>query len=901
MSRISQSQLESYLWGAAEHLRGSIDAGDYKQFIFPLLFLKRLCDVHDEETAQALRASGGDAEFAAFAENHRFQVPAEAHWKEIRKETRNVGQAIQRAMRAIESANKDKLFGIFGDAQWTNKDRLSDETMRELVEHFSSLELTIANLPEDELGNGYEFLIKKFADDSGHTAAEFYTNRTVVHLMTEMLDVQPGESVYDPTCGSGGMLMSCVAHLRKQGKEWRNVRLFGQERNLMTSSIARMNCFLHGIEDFRIERGDTLAEPKLVEGDKLMQFDVVLANPPYSIKQWDREAFRSDPWGRNLFGVPPQGRADYAFQQHINKSLKAKTGRCAVLWPHGVLFRQEEEEIRSKLIEADLVECVIGLGPNLFYNSPMEACVLICRSQKSKARKGKVLFINAVNEVTRERAQSFLTSEHQQRIVKAYQDFNDESGFTRVATLDEIRSKSGNLSIALYVEAETKAQREEPSEAATSSLPAVLSDWINSSRDVLSSLIEIEGSLVQNARTISDKPVANPSWATLPMFDRTNWKRTPFGEFVENVGDRAEPKDAQEEIYVGLEHLDPQCLHIRRWGKGSDVTGGKLRFRKGDIIFGKRRAYQRKLAVAEFGGICSAHAMVIRARPDKVLPEFLPFLMMSDRFMNRAVEISVGSLSPTINWTTLKLETFDLPPLDQQRRIAKILQQLNSTSLLFLEISKSADFLTSALREKIALGDFTKRRIRDISISVASGQSPRWQGFEYQAEGPIFVTSENVLFGKYSDSPRKHIPYSFHNKLKRSAIQKDDVLFNIVGASIGRGCVLPELGSEANTNQAVVVIRPDQSKALPGFLLGYLLSPTGLRSILKTSVNTARANLSIETIRAVEVPLPNLEIQRNICAEIRRADELGGLARECSSRLKNCIHAILNATKNDLH
>ena len=164
--------------------------------------------------------------------------------------------------------------------------------------------------------------------------------------------------------------------------------------------------------------------------------------------------------------------------------------------------------------------------------------------------------------------------------------------------------------------------------------------------------------------------VPNPGWATLPLFERTGWKRMAFGEFAESIGERAEPRDAQEEIYVGLEHLDPQCLHIRRWGKGSDVIGGKLRFRKGDIIFGKRRAYQRKLAVAEFDGICSAHAMVIRARPDKVLPEFLPFLMMSDRFMNRAVEISVGSLSPTINWTTLKLETFDLPPLDQQRRIA---------------------------------------------------------------------------------------------------------------------------------------------------------------------------------------------------------------------------------------
>ena len=227
-------------------------------------------------------------------------------------------------MRAIETANPDKLYGIFGDAQWTNKDRLSDAMLRDLVEHFSTLELTVANLPEDELGQGYEYLIKKFADDSGHTAAEFYTNRTVVHLMTEMLEPQPGESIYDPTCGSGGMLLSCIAHLRRQGKEWRNVRLYGQERNLMTSSIARMNCFLHGIEDFRIERGDTLAEPKFVQGDRLMRFDVVLANPPYSIKQWDRDAFASDPWGRNLYGTPPQGRADYAFWQHILCSLAAQ-------------------------------------------------------------------------------------------------------------------------------------------------------------------------------------------------------------------------------------------------------------------------------------------------------------------------------------------------------------------------------------------------------------------------------------------------------------------------------------------------------------------------------------------------------------------------------------------------
>lgn len=495
MTRITQQQLESYLWGAAVLLRGTIDAGDYKQFIFPLLFYKRLCDVFDEEVVTALRDSGGDQDFALYPENHRFQVPADAHWREIRKVSRDVGRALQQAMRAIETANPKKLFGIFGDAQWTNKERLSDAMLRDLIEHFSTLELTVANLPEDELGQGYEYLIKKFADDSGHTAAEFYTNRTVVHLMTEMLDVQPGESVYDPTCGSGGMLLSCITHLRNQKKEWRNVKLYGQERNLMTSSIARMNCFLHGIEDFQIERGDTLAEPKLVEGDRLMRFDVVLANPPYSIKQWDRDAFASDPWGRNLYGTPPQGRADYAFQQHILQSLKPKTGRCAVLWPHGVLFRQEEADMRRKLIEADLIECVLGLGPNLFYNSPMEACVVVCRTQKTKARRGKILFINAVNEVTRERAQSFLTDEHLQRVVSAYQDFKDEPGFTRVVPIEEIRAKEGNLSIPLYVGAETQVQTDAAKETAVNALPEVLAAWLCSAhrlKDALGNVISLK-------------------------------------------------------------------------------------------------------------------------------------------------------------------------------------------------------------------------------------------------------------------------------------------------------------------------------------------------------------------------------------------------------------------------
>ena len=448
--RISQRDLESYLWGAAVLLRGLIDAGDYKQFIFPLLFFKRLSDVWDEEYQAVLAEADGDLSYAKFAENHRFQIPDGAHWRDVRQAAKNVGMAIQKAMRDIEVANPDLLTGIFGDAPWTNRERLPDAMLKNLIEHFSTQTLSLTNVPEDELGNAYEYLIKKFADDSGHTAAEFYTNRTVVHLMTQSLAPQAGESIYDPTCGTGGMLISALDEVKRSGGEYRTLKLYGQERNLITSSIARMNLFLHGVEDFQIIRGDTLADPRHIEGDRLRQFDVILANPPYSIKQWDRAAWEHDKWGRNFLGTPPQGRADYAFQQHILASL-TKGGRCAVLWPHGVLFRNEEEAMRSKMIEQDWVEAVIGLGPNLFYNSPMESCIVICNGKKSGVRKSKVLFVDAVNEVTRERAQSFLKPEHQQRILQALKTFGDVPGFAKVATVAEIGANAGNLSIPQYV------------------------------------------------------------------------------------------------------------------------------------------------------------------------------------------------------------------------------------------------------------------------------------------------------------------------------------------------------------------------------------------------------------------------------------------------------------------
>jgi type I restriction enzyme M protein len=477
--RITLQALEAYLWGAAIILRGLVEAGDYKQYVFPLLFYKRLSDVWDEEYAAAL-AETGDEAYARATANDRFIIPDDAHWNEVRTQVRDVGQAIRNAMRAIEATNPDRLDGIFGDAPWTNKARLPDSTLKNLLEHFSGHTLSLANVPEDELGVAYEFLIKKFADDSGHTAQEFYTNRTVVHVMVQMLDPKPSESVYDPTGGTGGMLISTLDEVKRSGGEYRTLRLYGQERNHMTASIARMNLALHGVEDFAIARGDTLEHPAFTDRDRLRTFDLVLANPPYSIKQWNRDAWQSDPWGRNFLGTPPQGRADYAFFQHILRSMDGKTGRCAILFPHGVLFRKEEADMRRKLIEADLVECVLGLGPNLFYNSPMEACVIICRSRKAKERQGRVLLIDAVSAVARERAQSFLKPEHQARILAAYHAFADEPGFACVATLEEITRQDYSLSIPLYVKRTRNGNGEH--QAATATLPTLWAAWEESGR-----------------------------------------------------------------------------------------------------------------------------------------------------------------------------------------------------------------------------------------------------------------------------------------------------------------------------------------------------------------------------------------------------------------------------------
>ncbi len=455
MEKISLFRLEGYLWESANILRGPVDAADFKTYIFPLLFFKRISDVYDEELAVALQESEGDVEYAHFPENHRFQVPEGCHWRDVRAKSANIGHALQKAMRCIERANPDTLHGIFGDAQWTNKDRLSDALLKDLIEHFSSMNLDNQHCRADVLGQAYEYLIKKFADLTNKKAGEFYTPRSVVSLIVRILAPKAGDTVYDPACGTGGMLLEALHYVKEHGGDEHLMlgNLYGQEKNLTTSAIARMNLFLHGAEDFHIERGDTLRQPAFYSGDSLAVFDCVIANPPFSLERWGDELWTNDPYGRNFAGVPPTKSGDFAWIQHMISSMARKTGRMAVVLPHGVLFRMAKEgAIRRKLLEMDLLEAVIGLGLNLFYGTGLAACVLVFRETKPKAHRQKVLFIDASREFKTGRAQNELLPQHVETIHRWYADYRDVEGVCRVVTLDEIRENDFNLNIPRYVE-----------------------------------------------------------------------------------------------------------------------------------------------------------------------------------------------------------------------------------------------------------------------------------------------------------------------------------------------------------------------------------------------------------------------------------------------------------------
>ena len=455
---LKANQLKSALWDAADTLRGSaVDRTDWKAYILPLLFFKRISDVWDEETAEATELYG-DMDPAEFPEIHRFTVPEGCHWRDIRETPANIGTALLRAMQGIEKANPDTLFRVFGTADWGSKEKFSDELLKDLIEGFASIPLGNRSVSTDALGDAYEHLIGKFADVTRRNkAGEFYTPRSVVRMMVEMLDPQEGESIYDPACGTGGMLLGAIEHVERKGGDARTFfgKVYGQEKNLTTAAIARMNLVLHGIEDFQIAREDTLRNPAFSDPSTggLLTFDCVIANPPFSLKEWGLEIWENDPWGRAAFGIPPKSYGDYAFVQHMIASMaESGDGRMAVVLPQGALFRKGAEgKVRTALLKEGLIEAVIGLAPNLFYGTQLAGCVVVLRRRKPAEHKNKVLIIDASSLFRKGRAQNFLDEEHSDQIVSWYRDFKDVEDRAKVATIDEIKNEGWTLNISRYV------------------------------------------------------------------------------------------------------------------------------------------------------------------------------------------------------------------------------------------------------------------------------------------------------------------------------------------------------------------------------------------------------------------------------------------------------------------
>ena len=489
------AELESHLAKASDLLRGSIDQADFKAYIFPLLFFKRISDVYLEEYALALADSGGDHQFATFAENHRFSIPEGCLWSDVRDRQENLGQALAKCFREIEQANPDTLFGIFGQTSiWTNKQKFTDERLRDLIEHFSERPLTNAMVSPDMFGQAYEYLIKRFADQSNRAAGEYYTPRSVVALLVNILDPTETETVYDPACGTAGMLIGVINHVKEKGGNPKMLRkrLFGQEKVLTTSGIARMNLFIHGVDDFKIVREDTLRNPAFFDGDRLAQFDCVIANPPFSLKAWGADYWSSDPYGRNKFGgVPLATKGDWAWVQHMWASCAPRTGRVAVVLPQGALFRSgAEAKVRKWFIDNDLIEAVIGLGPNLFYGTGLAACIMILRHEKPTSRRQGIRVVNASELFTRGRNQNTLEPEQAAEILRLYESDDEVEGLARQVPVAEIEGNGHNLNLTLYVTPVTGADAmtlpealaalEEAQEAARASrraLEAELAKW----------------------------------------------------------------------------------------------------------------------------------------------------------------------------------------------------------------------------------------------------------------------------------------------------------------------------------------------------------------------------------------------------------------------------------------
>lgn len=460
MAKITQDDLNKLLWSAADSARGTVDAGVFKDYVLALLFYKYMSDMHKIERAKLVERYGDDKERIKMRlKNARFVMPDGASFYDVyaQQSADNIGEILNVALQQIEDVNDEKLHDIFtvdfnsqailGPTDQRNK------MIRNLLKDFNNADLS--EVDDDILGNAYMYMIERFGTEAGKKAGEFFSPRTLCKLVAKLAEPKSGDRICDPACGSGGLLLLAGAEVEKAGSK--DYALYGQEKTGATYNLARMNMFLHGLDSARIEWGDTLNNPLLRDGNGLMKFDVVVANPPFSLDKWGDKSLENDKYNRFWRGMPPASKGDYAFISHMVETAKAKEGRVAVIVPHGVLFRGSSEgRIRKAFLEENILDAVIGLPSGLFQTTGIPVAILIFDRSREPGGKNEnrkdVLFIDASREFTAGKNQNTLSDENIAKIVDTYKKRSEIEKYSHVATFDEIKENDFNLNIPRYVD-----------------------------------------------------------------------------------------------------------------------------------------------------------------------------------------------------------------------------------------------------------------------------------------------------------------------------------------------------------------------------------------------------------------------------------------------------------------